>query len=1344
VSGAHGLTLGLSTDPSTVAAAGGAGFSHGGGGGGVGYGQMSSPAPYGALNAALMSARNSLPVGSLRADAIASREKDSSDRPHLAAVQEGMSTSDDYESDLQGIQGRAGVTNQDGTMGLGIDHSNSRPAGRSPSGPRASLPTLSGIPPQRELLLPALQNVRSTFEGHDHRRDTFSLGSGSASAPRPLSALVDDNSPLGVAVSNIGKDDGQQQLVSAVPSLASAGTRSTASSGTWSRTWDGPRHGSSSVSPPSTGESLSLPSGRASLQESAAGDRMRLNRKPSHPTLVEEAEHTSPQAEAKSQLGKVIQSDASRTQGRGSVGADTLMGQRRRSSDATMNTVRSDASQEVAPPGSEDVYGDSLTRMRSRRPPGPEDEIEGLTISLLPDGGFTYLDAQGRHLSSKTVLTLAIEKAQIAVTLDSSNQVPQAIQAYKHALRLLEEVMDRIAPKPGQKLKPSRDEERKRLVIIHVTYTDRIRLLSAIKGTTSPNMHMAKASLSQQSQRTNSDVQSTFNADMIPQRRKIVSGQDHPQRSDGFHEAIAAAHSQSGPGQGTRDRKVSLRNAASADLLSTRKSAATTPERPVSMAVQLKTPPSGQRFSTYDDELGRTEADGRSLERMMLGDDAKRDSVATALTSHTLTPRNVFVGQLSADSKLHMPKISIQPESPESRQARLADDVPASDMISRAQRSPKVKGSQSDDQQYTHSDSEGSGHAGSSFHSRRRPSVGALSQARTATEGARTPTTPYFDTSSQLHLDDETSSKPSSRRASEWSAAGSDTVPEKDRSNMLGVGLMSPPQLLGEGENGRLRPISTYTDSGASQAASDGHLHGGEGDLDRALAGLDASLNQLSSERKQGTVRPGITRGQSRVSTNSNASGTERSAAAAANAVGATVRKQKTSTSSTIARPDMPDRLDSSRAPSEFPKMGGVAADADGEPEMRGVGSTGRQRSSSQPAPKRPPIPFSFMNGEPQPPVPRVTRKNSTSSTHILSPTSAAPAGRIGSGSNGNIRPGPGGQSGFRFPSPSPSNASAYGGPLSPSIPYYDEHGQVRQSGALDLFASGLPSMQCSGIPSFAAPALNTAIPMVDIDLGAYDQSQLFLMPSNVILRPFHVFRQLQSSLQQGSHLSRKLYAPKALWAAAQQPGTKIALLDLKVRMLDLVATGMEPVEAGGRALLAPPTTSQPGLLAVQATKFSRQMDEFEMLLLDVQNTLAQKMSIIEPVAGKKNKSAFGSISSRLKGSFGGLTSSNKGQLDTPAEYLFSISRLCAKVSHLEQHAQSILRAQSGLSENDIRAPGTETYAALPTEVRVSIEAKLKRTSDWLANVLLCFILRDVTILADRYTKRALTTFVEG
>lgn len=94
--------------------------------------------------------------------------------------------------------------------------------------------------------------------------------------------------------------------------------------------------------------------------------------------------------------------------------------------------------------------------------------------------------------------------------------------------------------------------------------------------------------------------------------------------------------------------------------------------------------------------------------------------------------------------------------------------------------------------------------------------------------------------------------------------------------------------------------------------------------------------------------------------------------------------------------------------------------------------------------------------------------------------------------------------------------------------------------------------------------------------------------------------------------------------------------------------------------------------------------------------------------------------------------------LDTPATYVDGLARLFVRAQVLDKHLQSLLRAQSSPTSSEmseIKGMGshvTGSYAILSPELRGNIEAKLKRSSDFFANVVLCFVLRDLGILIDK------------
>ena len=50
--------------------------------------------------------------------------------------------------------------------------------------------------------------------------------------------------------------------------------------------------------------------------------------------------------------------------------------------------------------------------------------------------------------------------------------------------------------------------------------------------------------------------------------------------------------------------------------------------------------------------------------------------------------------------------------------------------------------------------------------------------------------------------------------------------------------------------------------------------------------------------------------------------------------------------------------------------------------------------------------------------------------------------------------------------------------------------------------------------------------------------------------------------------------------------------------------------------------------------------------------------------------------------------------------------------------------------------PPAPSYAALPPELRTAVEARLRRSSEFFANAVLPFVVRDLAQLLDKYVKK--------
>lgn len=307
-----------------------------------------------------------------------------------------------------------------------------------------------------------------------------------------------------------------------------------------------------------------------------------------------------------------------------------------------------------------------------------------------------------------------------------------------------------------------------------------------------------------------------------------------------------------------------------------------------------------------------------------------------------------------------------------------------------------------------------------------------------------------------------------------------------------------------------------------------------------------------------------------------------------------------------------------------------------------GLGSAGRQRAASQPGSKRPSIPAAFMNNastsanstattEVVPPVPRISRKASMPSS--LSPTKS-PESQL-------PRQGAPSQPGhFRFPSPIPMGFETSSA-LPLAEPWMErERDRLSVSAAAsspkaimnDLFPNGLLSSS-SGIASFATSPSTSILPKLAMTstipesissmnptLNA-NQSPSPVLPTLPILRPFYLMNQLNTSIRKGGYVTPRLFVSETLWS---QSGARLIAVESKVRMMELVSSGIDGIEQAGKTLLLTPT-GQPGLAMIQAAKFAKGLEELETLLIEVQNTLAKKLDFLKSVTGKKSNVSFGS-----------------------------------------------------------------------------------------------------------------------
>lgn len=381
----------------------------------------------------------------------------------------------------------------------------------------------------------------------------------------------------------------------------------------------------------------------------------------------------------------------------------------------------------------------------------------------------------------------------------------------------------------------------------------------------------------------------------------------------------------------------------------------------------------------------------------------------------------------------------------------------------------------------------------------------------------------------------------------------------------------------------------------------------------------------------------------------------------------------------------------------------------------------GRARALSQPGSKRPTIPTSLAEAhggasrpvsqvDTPPPVPDLARKLSALDLSVRTKHGNAETPATANGT------------GFSLPLPEPRDVA--GTKVESAAPVLIS----------DIFPGGLPSL-AAGAPSYAS-------------VRVHDQTnrrQKVPVAPHALLRPYFVMQQLMLSIQQGAQLTDRLFVPQTLW---MQAGVRLSAVETKIRAIELLASGIEAVERGGEALLLP-LGSNAGSETSFASRFLRQLEDFEGLLVAVQSNLARKLSFLEtrsnssaggsstPSKGSKSLSTFSSRLTRIAG----VGQAKSQDTTSITVYVETLAKLFRRASVLAAHTTSLLTAQAALPS----ATGQQAsaHAALPIQLKTDIHAKLAKISDFFTRVILVFVLQDLGIMMDKYVKKGSTVFAD-
>ncbi|GAA5917238.1 hypothetical protein JCM6882_005538 [Rhodosporidiobolus microsporus] len=497
------------------------------------------------------------------------------------------------------------------------------------------------------------------------------------------------------------------------------------------------------------------------------------------------------------------------------------------------------------------------------------------------------------------------------------------------------------------------------------------------------------------------------------------------------------------------------------------------------------------------------------------------------------------------------------------------------------------------------------------------------------------------------------------------------------------------------------------------------------------------------------------------------------------------------------------DRSSPSAAASQFavglPPGGPASKSAGAGGAFSASSLPGRLRALSQPGSKRPKLQSFDSEQIPQrPPLPPLLSQANRSVSSINT-SQHAPSASVSSSSNGS-----GAASASRKGSV-PTPTSLYAPQPYPSLGRSNSSSSIGSSASSSAAyrhsgASGHPNGSGTDTPTSAVfpphrspvlhhghhPSLHAGPPSAAAASPppppVSRETSLSIPP---VRRPFHLMRLVvatipspssASSTSGGGYLSEKLFVPSQIWTT--QAGSKLLYIETKVRMLDLLSTGLDALERSGKGLLLVPLGSSAAARAAreEAARFARELEAFEGLAEGIQSTLGKKLGAgvvgapgggigggiggvgggggvggsaaeKDPKTGRKGSTAsFSAWSSKLSMSLNRVT--NGVSLDSQATYVDAIAKVFKQAQYLDHHLSHLFPSPSSPTSSlslssptsptspILDDPSTNPYALLPPQERHRLERHLRRASEFFGTVICRFVLRDAGVLLDKYVKR--------
>jgi len=235
------------------------------------------------------------------------------------------------------------------------------------------------------------------------------------------------------------------------------------------------------------------------------------------------------------------------------------------------------------------------------------------------------------------------------------------------------------------------------------------------------------------------------------------------------------------------------------------------------------------------------------------------------------------------------------------------------------------------------------------------------------------------------------------------------------------------------------------------------------------------------------------------------------------------------------------------------------------------------------------------------------------------------------------------------------------------------------------------------------------------------------LPPTDPLRKPYHLMNLLRHTMtsKSGGYITRRLHVPREVWS---QGGAKLLNLPEKVRVIEVLCDALMEVQNGSVEFCGPMGVANGMGLGVGSVSrkdgelWVSKLEEFLLVCDNVVASFGKKLGVGEGFVIKK-ASGMTSWGGKFARQLDKLT--NGKNLDSPMSYVQGLVKLFQLAQLLDEHTMA-LNSQ----------PMAPAYSALATDLRLTLELKLKRSSEFFASVVLTFIIRDLSALLDKYAKK--------